>query len=238
MNPILFFTILGLIPLLAGCFDKTESPVETEKTRQHGTALSSQATPAAPETLGAYDYAMRKDPIGQNKTAAVDYYTLVLSWSPAFCTEQRQKHGDDLPASARYQCGMKKKYGWIIHGLWPQSARARSAAGHPRFCRGDLPAVDAQVIRQYLNDSPSPSLLQAEWEKHGACAFDSAQAYFQKQQALFQALNLPAQEMKKKDLFRWMRKHNPQLNGVYLGASKNELYICYDLQWKPIDCEK
>lgn len=34
--------------------------------------------------------------------------------------------------------------------------------------------VPQEIIEQYLPESPSASLLQGEWEKHGACAFDDA----------------------------------------------------------------
>ncbi|EJS86066.1 hypothetical protein AAUPMC_19294, partial [Pasteurella multocida subsp. multocida str. Anand1_cattle] len=42
-----------------------------------------------------YDYIMKNDPIGQNANAPTDYYTFVLSWSPAFCEKQRNRYGDD-----------------------------------------------------------------------------------------------------------------------------------------------
>ena len=40
------------------------------------------------------------------------------------------------------------------------------------------------------------------------------------------------------ELFQWMKQNNPQLKGAYLGASHNELFICYDRQWQVIDCPK
>lgn len=186
--------------------------------------------------LADYDYIMRDDAIGQNVKASVDYYMLVLSWSPAFCDSQTKKFGADLPPSAKQQCGTQRQYGWVIHGLWPQSRSARGTADHPRFCRGDLPPLDAAVIEKYLADSPSAALLQGEWEKHGACAFQSADAYFQQQQRLFRELILPTQNMERKALFRWMKQHNPALKNVFMQASRHELFICYDLSWTPINC--
>ena len=64
-----------------------------------------------------YDYIMKNDPIGQNKNAQTDYYTLVLSWSPAFCDRQRKQYGNELPNSLQYQCGLTQQFGWIVHGL-------------------------------------------------------------------------------------------------------------------------
>lgn len=184
-----------------------------------------------------YDFVMRNDAIGQNR-ASTDYYMLALSWSPIFCESQREKFGNRLPESAQMQCGTSKKYGWIIHGLWPQNANAKSVADHPRFCQGDLPAVDYHIIEKYLNESPSPHLLQGEWEKHGACAFKAAQNYFQTQQNLYRTLRLPSEEMDRKDLFAWLKKHNPQLKNIFLQASHKELFICYNKDWQVMDCPK
>lgn len=88
-----------------------------------------------------------------------------------------------------------------------------------------------------MAESPGASLLQGEWEKHGACAFNDAESYFAKQKALFRSLNLPGSELSHKELFAWMKKFNPQLKNVRLKAGRNELYICYDKQWQPMDCQ-
>ncbi|OOF65519.1 ribonuclease [Rodentibacter sp. Ppn85] len=185
-----------------------------------------------------YDVMMRDDPIGQNADAPVDYYMLVLSWSPDFCVAQREKYGNQLPLSMQYQCENNRTFGWVVHGLWPQNAKARSVAEHPRFCQGDLPALSKSVIEPYLTLSPSAKLLQGEWEKHGSCAFSSAEQYFAKEQALFRSLRLPKEKLERRELFRWMKQNNPHLKNAYLGASRDELFICYDKQWQVIDCRK
>lgn len=197
---------------------------------------NAQSAVEKPIVFSDYDYNMRDDAIGQNAGSSVDYYMLVLSWSPAFCDSQIKKFGDNLPPSVRQQCGMQRRYGWVIHGLWPQNRSARGAADHPRFCQGDLPPVNPAVIEKYLNDSPSAGLLQGEWEKHGACAFQSADAYFQKQQQLFRELSLPTQNMDRNALFRWMKRHNPSLKDVFMHVRHQELFICYDLNWKAVNC--
>lgn len=183
-----------------------------------------------------YDYIMKNDPIGQNKQAQTDYYTLVLSWSPAFCERQRQQYGDNLPTSLQYQCGLTQQFGWIVHGLWSQNKQARRVSDHPRFCQGDLPQLPQDLIERYLPEMPSAGLLQGEWEKHGACMFNNAQDYFEKIKNLYRTLKLPNYELSRTELFKWMRKNNPQLKNVYLGAARNELFICYDLDWQIMDC--
>lgn len=192
----------------------------------------------APSHLGNYDTVMAKDNLGQNKKAGVDYYQLALSWSPSFCDLQKRKNDGDTPKHLKYQCDQADQFGWVIHGLWPQAEDARSPADHPRFCQGDLPPVSEELIKQYMPESPGANLLQGQWEKHGACAFESAERYFAKQKELFMGLTLPTEPMDRKALFAWLKKHNPQLNNAYLGATKTELYICYDKQWNVIDCPR
>lgn len=204
------------------------------------TSTTAHQTPAQavrfPENLGHYDAVMANDKLGQNRTASVDYYMLVLSWSPAFCEAQKQKNAGSVPQHLQYQCHNQAEFGWVIHGLWPQSAEGRTPADHPRFCQGDLAPLPATLIQQYLPESPGAALLQGQWEKHGACAFSDAQSYFAKQKALFRQLNLPAQDLPRKALFQWLKTHNPALRNVRLESRKNELFICYNKQWALMDC--
>ncbi|BBE90856.1 ribonuclease T2 family protein [Haemophilus influenzae] len=210
---------------------KFEPQFETKRTDIEKSAVKSL------DVFANYDVIMRNDHIGQNAKAPVDYYMLALSWSPGFCDIQREKYGDQLPYSFQYQCGNNRTFGWVVHGLWPQNANARAVSDHPRFCKGDLPALPKGLLAQYLAISPSEQLLQGEWEKHGSCAFDSAQQYFAKEQELFNALKLPNQKLSCNELFGWMKQHNPQLKNAYLKASRNELFICYDKKWQVMNCQ-
>lgn len=210
---------------------KSEPQFETKRTDIEKSAVKN------PNVFANYDVIMRDDPIGQNAKAPVDYYMLALSWSPGFCDIQREKYGNQLPSSAQYQCGNNRTFGWVVHGLWPQNANARAVSDHPRFCKGDLPALPKGLLAQYLAISPGEQLLQGEWEKHGSCAFDSAQQYFAKEQELFSSLKLPNQNLSRNELFHWMKQHNPQLKNAYLGASRNELFICYDKKWQVMNCQ-
>lgn len=185
-----------------------------------------------------YDVLLKQDPIGRNSKAKTDYYMLVLSWSPAFCAKLQQRYAQHLPKSVQYQCGETQQFGWIIHGLWPQNAKARRVAEHPRFCQGDLKPLPRELIEEFMPESPDARLLQGEWEKHGACAFKEARRYFEKQRELYQALALPNYELSGSALLRWLKKNNPSLADKNLNARRNELFICYDLQWQPMDCPR
>lgn len=190
------------------------------------------------EQYESYDTIMANDKFGSNPNAPIDFYTLALSWSPGFCEFQKQRHNGALPKKLAYQCDGKHQFGWVIHGLWPQNAQAHKINEHPRFCQGDLPELPQSTIAPYMEESPGAELLQGEWEKHGACAFDNAQQYFDKQQALYRSLTLPKQAMSKQKLFKWLRAHNPQLRNLFFDSSPNELFICYDLNWQPMNCPK
>ncbi|WP_429946081.1 ribonuclease [Bibersteinia trehalosi] len=229
LNQLLFIIII-LIFAIFFTWIKNE-----EKAQQSSTSKSEIQLPTS---LGNYDTVMANDNLGQNKKAGVDYYQLALSWSPSFCELQKRKNEGDIPKHLRYQCDNAAKFGWVIHGLWPQAASARSPSEHPRFCQGDLPPLSEELIKQHMPESPGANLLQGQWEKHGACAFNSADSYFAKQKELFLQLKLPEQAMSRKELFAWLKQHNPQLKNAYIGASKTELYICYDKQWNVIDCPK
>ncbi|QLB12200.1 ribonuclease T2 [Bisgaardia hudsonensis] len=216
--------------------NNTSSKKESKNTSQHSN-IQSMPKQVSQDLVGNYDYNMRNDPIGQNKAGETHYYTLALSWSPGFCESQIKRFGNNLPNSLEAQCGQGKHFGWIIHGLWPQNQFAKSVSEHPRFCQGDLPMVDANIMKKYLSESPSPNLLQGEWEKHGACAFEKAEQYFEKQRELYRTLVLPAEDLGSRNaLFSWLKKNNPQLKNHHLGASHNELFICYGLDWKVMDC--
>jgi len=117
-----------------------------------------------------------------------DHYILSFSWSPAFC---------DSPAGRRatLQC-RDNRFGWVVHGLWPQYAERRangSKGGQswPQYC-GPVQPVPEPVLRRHLCSSPDPRLMQCEWAKHGSCSdFATPQAYFETQDRLAESLVLP-----------------------------------------------
>lgn len=202
---------------------------------------------------GNYDFDMASDYFGANPDAPTDYYKLAVNWSAAHCEKiqaelhkaTNQKTTEKLQQENQFQCFSGNRFGWILHGLWASSCAGKSLAqctdlteikNHPRFCRGDLPALPFSEIQPYLCMSPGAALLQAEWEKHGACDFDSAPAYFEKSKELFDALKLPQQHMSHAELESWMKHHNPPLKNKRLLFRESEMYICYDTDFELIDC--
>ncbi|MCK3655285.1 ribonuclease [Pasteurellaceae bacterium Macca] len=234
LNQLLTLGAVAIISVITWFNNERKSEPTPTNTPTTNTQKSSNGI-TIPDHLGHYDTRMAQDKYGKN-VVATDYYMLSLSWSPSFCEAQKKRNQGKIPAHLQFQCEQAAQLGWVIHGLWPQSASARGVEDHPRFCQGDLPELPASLIKQYMTEVPGASLLQGEWEKHGACAFDRAEAYFAKQKALFKSLNLPGSELSQRELFQWMKKFNPSLKNVHLKARGNELYICYDKQWNAIDC--
>ena len=95
-----------------------------------------------------------------------DYYVLSLSWSPHYCALP-QARNDTL------QC-VEHRYGFVVHGLWPQGERDA-----PAFCDSGQPRqVKSQIVDRYLPIMPSPRLIEHQWRKHGTCSGLTQEEYF------------------------------------------------------------
>ncbi|MDX7999050.1 ribonuclease [Xenorhabdus sp. Reich] len=253
-------SFLKIVPLVlafmaSGCVTPPE-PTEPPKEQIALMAGTSCTVPEKP--TAHYDYDAETDHYGQNDKASTDYFKLAVNYSPAFCAykkkeikqlehegkkEQAQREHEKLA----FQCFSDNKFGWILHGLWAETCDGKSMKEcrdwseirkHPRLCKGDLPALDYQTIKPYLCTSPGIDLLQAEWEKHGACAFDTAENFFGKQQELFNRLVLPADRPSNKKLIQFLQEHNPVLKGKHIQIVHDEFYICYSKNFEVIDCPK
>ena len=82
------------------------------------------------------------------------YYLLSLSWSPAYC----------LSSPGAAECNGPRRFGFIVHGLWPQYER-----GWPEYC--DVrSAVPEEVVREISDLMPARGLVYHEWSAHGTCS--------------------------------------------------------------------
>ena len=108
-----------------------------------------------------------------------DYYVLSLSWSPDYCAS---------PAGARdrLQCAGPRKYGFVVHGLWPQYER-----GSPQDCTTDPLNLPAPLKRDVLEIMPSERLVQHEWRKHGTCSGLTPPQYFESILATWANVRIP-----------------------------------------------
>ncbi len=104
-----------------------------------------------------------------------DYYLLAMSWSPNYC----------LTRPNETQCTSKRAF--IIHGLWPQNF----SGANPSNCPSQF-TLTQQAIDIVFPYSPSKSLIQHEWKKHGVCSGKSSTTYSTDAVNAFKAVKVPA----------------------------------------------
>jgi ribonuclease T2 len=92
-----------------------------------------------------------------------DYYLLSLSWSPAYCLE----------SPGAEECSGPRRYGFIVHGLWPQGDR-----DSPQFCDVHR-AVPETVVEALTDIMPARGLVYHEWSAHGTCSGLDPAEYFE-----------------------------------------------------------
>lgn len=126
------------------------------------------------------DLRVEAPPPGEVRKVKVTGYLLSLSWSPQYC---RDKMGRAADAG---QCGRETRFGFILHGLWPEGDRQVD----PAWC-GEAKALDASLIKQHFCMTPSAKLLQHEWAKHGTCMADRPDRYFRAASILYRAVRFP-----------------------------------------------
>ncbi|GAB4410202.1 MAG: hypothetical protein OHK0021_19780 [Bryobacter sp.] len=170
-----------------------------------------------------------------NRDTRTDYFALALSWSPAFCAESKGSR------SQRWQC-QENSFGFVVHGLWPQSAAARSGREHPRHCQ-TATQLPPEATRPYLCTLPGAQLAQDQWVKHGSCAWPDAASYFRQIEKLYQSLTLAdppsgrhtagalKQGFARANAARGLRPEHLQIR-VRPRNQFSEILVCYDEQFR------
>ena len=104
-----------------------------------------------------------------------DYYLLSLSWSPAFCLSD--------PGAA--ECNGSRRFGFIVHGLWPQYEK-----GWPENCRVHQQVPD-NVVSGISDIMPARGLIYHEWAAHGTCSGLDAQDFFALVRRAYAGITIP-----------------------------------------------
>ena len=107
------------------------------------------------------------------------YYLLTLSWSPAFCLESP---GAD-------ECHGPRRYGFIVHGLWPQN-ESGPVQHSPENCNVHREVPQA-VVRSMAEVMPSRRLVYHEWSTHGTCSGLDPRDYFELVRRAYASLAIP-----------------------------------------------
>lgn len=176
-------------------------------------------------------------PDGPVRRTPITAYTLAASWSPDYC----KTSGD----TRSMQCAKANgRFGFILHGLWPESARGPS----PQWC-GAQAAPSPQVLREHLCMTPSPGLLAHEWAKHGSCMTKTPEKYFRVSAILWRSVHWP-------DVDRLSRRKGltaGDLREEFLAANRGwrresvgiemsrtgwlrEIQLCYGKDFRPGRC--
>ena len=111
-----------------------------------------------------------------NEPGTFDYYLLSLSWSPAFCLS-------DPEAS---ECNGPRRFGFIVHGLWPQYER-----GWPENCNVHEQVPD-NVASSISDIMPARGLINHEWSAHGTCSGLSPADFFALVRRAYAGISVPA----------------------------------------------
>jgi ribonuclease T2 len=165
-----------------------------------------------------------------------DYYLLSLSWSPAFCLSS--------PNSA--ECSGARRFGFIVHGLWPQNE-----TGWPENCDVHLQVPD-EVVRNIADVMPARGLVFHEWSAHGTCSGLNPTDYFALVRRAYSGVTLPSEfsqpsqalEQSPAAILSAFRQANPGLPAssvvVTCGGQQvprlREVHICLDRDLAPRAC--
>jgi ribonuclease T2 len=168
----------------------------------------------------------------------IAHYVLALNWTPEWC-----RSGGSGATAKEMECA--RPFGFTLHGLWPDGAHPP----YPRFCQPTAAALDPALVRRMYCRTPSPVLLQHEWQAHGTCAsWTSPAGYFGQASQLFDRLVIPKIEgIAAGDLTAGAVRgafiaKNPWLTSdeIYIQATHSqdlsEVRICYDLNFRPMAC--
>ncbi|MCB1341814.1 MAG: ribonuclease T2 [Pseudooceanicola sp.] len=113
------------------------------------------------------------------KAGQFDYYVLSLSWSPNWCL--REGNARNSP-----QCTAGRRFGWVLHGLWPQYAR-----GYPSWCRTVERAPSRAMTESMADVMGTSGLAWHQWKKHGVCSGLSAADYYALSREAFDLVKVP-----------------------------------------------
>jgi ribonuclease T2 len=107
------------------------------------------------------------------------YYVLSLSWSPAFC----------LSSPGAAECSGPRRYGFIVHGLWPH-ADAANERGWPEHCDVHRPVPD-DVVQGIADLMPARGLVYHEWSAHGTCSGLEPAEFFALVRRAYESIAIP-----------------------------------------------
>jgi len=187
--------------------------------------------------------ARHRHPAGVGAAGDFAYYLLSLSWSPAFC----------LSSPGAAECSGPRRFGFIVHGLWPQNEK-----GWPEYCDvhrpepDGAPAVQDEVAQGIADLMPARSLVYHEWSAHGSCSGLEPAAFFAQVRRAYASIAIPRELSQPAQA---MRRPPAAIAAAFLGANPRlpaqsivvtcsgqdvprlrEVHICFTRELAPRAC--
>ncbi len=173
---------------------------------------------------------------GPRRILPVDGYTLALTWNPGFCRQSANR--------GRFQCNPSNRFGFVLHGLWPDGR----GPSWPQFCTAPARIPDA-AVRRNLCAMPSPALQRYQYAKHGTCSGLGPAAYLDRAAALYAGVRYPDMNALSRrpgltagQFATAVARANPGMTPatVRVGAGRDgwldEIWLCFDTRFRPRAC--
>lgn len=178
---------------------------------------------------------------GPVRQVPITGYTLSLTWSPEYCRARRANDAAD----DRQCSGRAGRFGFVVHGLWPEGR----GANWPQWCPATREPTSAELARNMCM-TPSAHLLAHEWAKHGACMARRPESYFRTVRALWNGLRWPdfdrlsrSEGLTAGQIREAFSQANRVLEPAHIGLVLNErgwlrdMRICYGRDFEPTACD-
>lgn len=212
-------------------------------------ALIVFAALALPATAQAQAYQCRTpqvaavpqiSPDSRPRTMPVTGYTLALSWSPEFCKPRQDSRAHKVQCS-----GDNGRFGFVVHGLWPQGA----SGTWPQWC-STRAKLTPRAVRSNMCMMPSARLIARQWAKHGSCMTRRPETYLKVTRILWDSLRIPEYDRisREDDLTAGRIRQafadaNPGWSASQVGVKLNErgwlqeIRLCYGARFGPTRCD-
>jgi len=210
-------------------------------------AIAALAVPATAHAQ-AYQCRVQQGPVSvprvqqdeATRQMPVSGYTLALSWSPEYCRTRQNSRADERQCSGR-----GGRFGFIVHGLWPDG----HGSGWPQWCPIRRELTPRELARN-LCMTPSARLLAEEWAKHGSCMSFRPESYFRITRILWSSLRWPDFDRLSRrpgltagDIRKTFADANPHWRPEHVGLKLNErgwleeMRLCYGKDFLPAPCD-
>ena len=178
---------------------------------------------------------------GPVRRVPVSGYTLALTWAPEYCRGRENRAAD-----ARQCSGRSGRFGFVVHGLWPEGA----GTAWPQWCPRPRRLGGRELARN-LCMTPSAALLAHEWAKHGSCMVSSPEKYFKVTRILWNSLRWPDFDRlsrtegltagQVREAFTTANRHwEPEHVGLVVNERGwlEEMRLCYGRDFMPTACDR